>query len=258
MADTAGRPAVLEVAGLRAAVAGRTVLHGVDLAVGVGEVHVVMGPNGSGKSTLSNVLMGKPGYEVLGGHVRLDGTDLLSLAPFERARAGLFVAAQYPVEVPGVRLRQVLAEAAAVHPQALAPAQWPDELAAVGLPDPMLDRAVNTDLSGGERKRSETLQLAVLRPRVAVLDEIDSGLDVDGLRAVARRVRRVVEEQQTAIVAITHYRRLLAELEPDVVHVFIGGRIVRRGGPELAEELERTGYGAATDADGAASGEEER
>jgi Fe-S cluster assembly ATP-binding protein len=236
--------AVLAVSGLRAGVSGRVVLDGVDASVGPGEVHVVMGPNGSGKSTLANVLMGKPGYEVLDGSVRLEGRDLVPMAPWERARQGLFVAPQYPVEVPGVRLRRVLAEASAGRTAALPPPQWEVEAAAVGLSEAMLDRAVNVDLSGGERKRSETLQLAVLRPKVAVLDEIDSGLDVDGLRAVARRVRRAVEEWGMAVVAITHYRRLVAELHPDVVHVFVGGRIVRSGGPELADELERTGYGA--------------
>jgi Fe-S cluster assembly ATP-binding protein len=236
----------LALAGLTAAVAGRQVLNGVDLEVAPGTVHVVMGPNGSGKSTLANVLMGTPGYRVLGGTVRLAGRDLLALAPWERARQGLFVAPQVPVEVPGVRLRRVLAEAAAGRANATPADHWADEASQVGLPETMLDRAVNVDLSGGERKRSETLQLAVLRPTVAVLDELDSGLDVDGLRVVARRVRRAVDEWGMAVVAVTHYRRLLVELGPDVVHVFVGGRVVRSGGPELADEVERTGYGADT------------
>lgn len=242
-ADRTSAPRLV-VAGLRAAVAGTEVLKGIDLEVAGGSVHAVMGPNGSGKSTLSNVLMGKPGYEVLAGTVTLDGRDLLALEPWERARAGLFLAPQYPTEVPGVRLRQVLAEALAGRGGAPDDAGLLGEAGAVGLSAALVERAVNVDLSGGERKRSETLQLALLRPAIAVLDELDSGLDVDGLRAVARRVRRSVDEDGLGVLAITHYRRLLAELRPDVVHVLVGGRIVRSGGPEVAGELERTGYGA--------------
>jgi Fe-S cluster assembly ATP-binding protein len=247
VADVSARPGSgprLVVSGLRAAVAGREVLQGIDLEVAGGSVHAVMGPNGSGKSTLSNVLMGKPGYEVLGGTVTLGGRDLLSLAPWERARAGLFLAPQYPTEVPGVPLRQVLAEALADRGGAPDVGALQAEAGAVGLSDALVERAVNVDLSGGERKRSETLQLALLRPAIAVLDELDSGLDVDGLRAVARRVRRAVDEDGLGVLAITHYQRLLHELRPDVVHVLVGGRIVRSGGPELAPELERTGYAA--------------
>lgn len=234
---------LLVIDGLRAAVAGREVLTGVDLQVGSRQVHAVMGPNGSGKSTLSNVLMGKPGYQVLGGSVTLDGEDLLALPTWERARRGLFLAPQYPTEVPGVRLADVVAEALAGRDRPSRQA-LEREAAGVGLGDAMIDRAVNVDLSGGERKRSETLQLALLRPAVAILDELDSGLDVDGLRAVARRVRRAVDEDGLGLLAITHYRRLLTELRPDVVHVLVGGRIVRSGGPEVAGNLERSGYGA--------------
>lgn len=237
----------LVVSNLRARVAGRQVLDGIDLEIPPGEVHAVMGPNGSGKSTFSNVLMGKPGYEVLGGTVTLDGVDLLALPTWQRARLGLFLAPQYPTEVPGVRLVQVLGEALVGRGRD-APGSTPLQIEAdrVGLGPAIMDRAVNVDLSGGERKRSETLQMAVLRPMIAVLDELDSGLDVDGLRAVAARVRQAVDEWGLGVLAITHYRRLLTALRPDVIHVLIGGRIVRRGGPELAEELERTGYGPDT------------
>jgi Fe-S cluster assembly ATP-binding protein len=259
----------LVVEGLRAGVTGvaAPILEGIDLRVRSGEVHAVMGPNGSGKSTLSHVLMGRPGYEVLGGTVRLDGEDLLALPAWRRARAGLFVAPQYPVEVPGVRLADVLSAARADpsdrgeggDPAGVAAivAAARREAAQLGLPDRLLERALNVDLSGGERKRSETLQLGVLRPLVAVLDELDSGLDVDGLRAVARRVRAAVEEWDLGVLAITHYRRLLDELRPDVVHVLVRGRIVASGGPELAEELEHTGYAfhlAAKGADPGADG----
>jgi Fe-S cluster assembly ATP-binding protein len=240
----------LSVQGLRAGVAGLEVLTGVDLVVKSGEVHAVMGPNGSGKSTLAHVLMGKPGYQVLGGTVTLDGRDLLRLPPFERARLGLFLAPQDPIEVPGVGLHQALSEALAgrgmspddaegtLTSRALVEAQR------VGLETRLLDRPVNVDLSGGERKRSETLQMALLRPSIAVLDELDSGIDIDGLRDVARRVRDGVAEWGLGVLAITHYRRLLSVLEPDVVHVLVRGRSVASGGPELAGELERTGYGA--------------
>jgi Fe-S cluster assembly ATP-binding protein len=248
--DGSGRSHELVITGLRAGVAGMEVLTGVDLAVRSGEVHAVMGPNGSGKSTLAHVLMGKPGYRVLGGTVTLDGQDLLRLAPFERARLGLFLAPQDPIEVPGVGLHQTLTEALAgrgigpedevgsLESRALLEAQR------VGLETRLLERPLNVDLSGGERKRSETLQMAVLRPSIAVLDELDSGIDIDGLRDVARRVRDGVAEWGLGVLAITHYRRLLSVLEPDVVHVLVRGRIVASGGPELAVELERTGYGA--------------
>ena len=241
----------LAVRGLRVAMGGREVLRGIDLVVGSGEIHAVMGPNGSGKSTLAHVLMGKPGAEVLGGSVTLDGEDLLALPAWRRARLGLFLAPQYPTEIPGVRLADALA--AALAPEGPAPDAAADaarrvaeragaEAARVGIGARLLERSLNVDLSGGERKRSETLQLAVLRPHIAVLDELDSGLDVDGLRAVATRVGEGVHEWGLGVLAITHYRRLLAVLEPRQVHVLVGGRIVASGGPDLAEKLERTGY----------------
>jgi Fe-S cluster assembly ATP-binding protein len=234
----------LVIEDLHAEVAGREILRGIDLTVRSGEVHAVMGPNGSGKSTLSHVLLGRPGYTVTGGRVTLDGTDLLALPTWQRAQAGLFLGMQYPIEVPGVSLRDVLAEAFA------AGGRDRDEVAAavgveaarVGFDERFLLRSLNVDLSGGERKRNETLQLGVLRPKFAVLDEIDSGLDVDALRAVARRVEQATTETGLGVLAITHYTRLLAELRPDHTHVLSAGRIVVSGGPELADELEKTGY----------------
>jgi Fe-S cluster assembly ATP-binding protein len=250
----------LVVRGLRAGVTSREVLAGIDLVVRSGEVHAVMGPNGSGKSTLAHVLMGRPEYQVLGGSVTLDGEDLLALPAWRRARRGLFLAPQYPTEIPGVRLQDMLAEALAGSGQASADGSLDEgrqeagtgvgsttdraavEAERVGLETKLLERPLNVDLSGGERKRSETLQLAVLRPHIAILDELDSGLDVDGLRDVAHRIRAAVDEWGLGVLAITHYRRLLSVLRPDVVHVLVGGHIVASGGPDLAEELERTGY----------------
>lgn len=239
----------LRIEGLRASVGGREILRGIDLTVRGGEVHAVMGPNGSGKSTLSHVLMGKPGYEVLAGTVTLDGVDLLALEPWQRAQAGLFLAMQYPIEVPGVGLEELLEEAlaAAGRDRADLRALVGAEVAAIGLDERLLSRSVNVDLSGGEKKRNETLQLAVLRPRIAVLDELDSGLDVDALRACARRVERATVEDGLGVLAITHYSRLFRELRPDVVHILVKGEIRATGGPELAAELERSGYGAYLD-----------
>ncbi|MHB8671907.1 MAG: Fe-S cluster assembly ATPase SufC [Acidimicrobiales bacterium] len=233
--------AVLEISGLRAGVEGREILSGVDLTVRGGEVHAVMGPNGSGKSTLSHVVMGRPGYEVLGGTVTLDGEDLLALPTWRRARLGLFLALQYPTEVPGVSLEQAMTEALGA-PAGDVRGRLATEAARIGFDARFLSRPLNVDLSGGEKKRNETLQLAVLAPRIAILDELDSGLDVDALRDVARRVELATQENGLGVLAITHYPRLLAELRPDVVHVLSGGRIVATGGPELAIELERTGY----------------
>ena len=236
----------LVVEGLRAGVSGREILRGIDLTVRSGEVHAVMGPNGSGKSTLSHVLMGKPGYEVLGGRVTLDGRDLLAMPVWERARAGLFLAMQYPTEVPGVSVHDVLFEAALAAGRASGEveARMLVEAERIGFDGRFLARPMNVDLSGGEKKRNETLQLGVLQPAIAILDEIDSGLDVDALRAVSRRVEAETHEQGLGVLAITHYRRLLTELRPDVVHVLSLGRIVATGGPELADELELTGYRA--------------
>ena len=241
----------LVVEGLRAGVSGREILRGIDLTVRSGEVHAVMGPNGSGKSTLSHVLMGKPGYEVLGGQVTLDGRDLLAMPVWERARAGLFLAMQYPTEVPGVSVHDVLFEAALAAGRASGEveARMLVEAERIGFDGRFLSRPMNVDLSGGEKKRNETMQLGVLRPAIAILDEIDSGLDVDALRAVSRRVEAETHERGLGVLAITHYRRLLTELRPDVVHVLSRGRFVATGGPELADELERTGYGAYAEAE---------
>jgi Fe-S cluster assembly ATP-binding protein len=234
----------LVISGLRAGIPGREILRGVDLTVRSGEVHAVMGRNGSGKSTLSHVLMGKPGYDLLGGSVTLDGVDLLALPTWRRAQAGLFLAMQYPIEVPGVSLEDALGaafRARGVDADAIL-ALVGAEAERIGFDERFLVRPLNVDLSGGEKKRNETLQLAVLGPRFAILDEIDSGLDVDALRAVSRRVSELVAERGLGVLAITHYSQLLQELRPDVVHVLAQGRIVATGGPELADELERTGY----------------
>jgi Fe-S cluster assembly ATP-binding protein len=232
----------LVIRDLHAGISGREILRGIDLIVRSGEVHAVMGPNGSGKSTLSHVLMGKPGYEVMQGTVTLDGVDLLELPTWERAQAGLFLAMQYPIEVPGVALTAVLQEslvAAGRSTSGLREALLA-ESDRIGFDRRFLDRPLNVDLSGGERKRNETLQLGVLRPRIAVLDEIDSGLDIDALRAVSRRIEEETNERGLGVLAITHYSRLLHELRPDHVHVLIRGRIERSGGPELALQLETT------------------
>jgi Fe-S cluster assembly ATP-binding protein len=234
----------LVIEGLHAEVSGREILAGVDLHVRSGEVHAVMGPNGSGKSTLAHVILGRPGYRVTEGRISLDGVDLLALSTWERAQAGLFLGMQYPIEVPGVSLADLLTEAlrTAGRDAGEVPALVSAEAARVGFDERFLSRPLNVDLSGGERKRNETVQLGVLRPRFAILDEIDSGLDVDALRAVARRVEAATTETGLGVLAITHYTRLLGVLHADHTHVLSKGRIVMSGGPELAEELERTGY----------------
>ncbi len=235
---------------LRAGIPGREILQGLSLTVRSGEVHAVMGPNGSGKSTLAHVLMGRPGYEVLGGSVTLDGIDILSLPTWQRARAGLFLAMQHPIEVPGVSLVESLTAARQTVPGADSgpdvTARLREEASRIGFDERFLDRSLNVDLSGGERKRNETLQLGVLRPRFAVLDEIDSGLDVDALADVGRRVEEATTEWGLGVLAITHFRRLLDVLRPDVVHVLAGGKVVATGGSELAEIVDRTGYAAYT------------
>ena len=236
---------------LRASIGGTDILHGVTLTVRSGEVHAVMGPNGSGKSTLSNVLMGRPGYVVTGGSVTLDGVDLLSLTTAERSEAGLYLAMQYPTEVPGVRLLDVLEEslAASGRDRTVAAGLLEAEADKIGFEREFLNRPLNVDLSGGEKKRNETVQMAVLEPRIAILDEIDSGLDIDALRAVSRRIEVATKDgfgasEPLGVLAITHYNRLLEELHPDVVHIFAKGRVLESGGPELATRLEETGYAA--------------
>jgi Fe-S cluster assembly ATP-binding protein len=237
---------MFEVRGLHASAGGKEVLHGVDLTVRSGEVHVIMGPNGSGKSTLAHALMGRPGTEVTAGSIRMDGQELTGLPAWQRAQAGLFLALQHPVEVPGVGLRDLLAAAgkhtgAAAGPRSLEE-RMADEAKAVGLDPKLLLRPVNVDLSGGERKRTEMLQLGVLHPAVCILDEVDSGLDVDALGDVARFLQKATTEWDVGLLAITHFNRFLVQLEADLVHVLVGGRIVATGDAALALELERTGY----------------
>jgi Fe-S cluster assembly ATP-binding protein len=242
---------MLSVKGLKASVEGREILRGLDLEVGAGEVHAIMGPNGSGKSTLAHVLAGREGYEVTGGQVLLEGEDLLDLAPEERARKGLFLAFQYPVELPGVNNTYFLKAAL----NAVRKARGEPEIDAVSflrlmreklkvlhLDDSLLKRAVNVGFSGGEKKRNEIFQMALLEPKLAILDETDSGLDIDALRLVADGVN-ALRSPDRSVVLVTHYQRLLDYIEPDRVHVLAHGRILRSGGKELALELEEKGYG---------------
>ena len=241
---------MLEIRDLHASVEGQAILNGVDLSVGAGEVHAVMGPNGSGKSTLSYVLSGREGYTVDRGEVLYDSRDLLELEPEERAAAGLFLAFQYPVEIPGVGTMTFLRTAL----NAGRRSRGEDELdamqflrvvrqkaRALGIGDDMLKRALNVGFSGGEKKRNEMLQLAILEPRLAILDETDSGLDIDALKVVAEGVN-ALRSPDRAMLIITHYQRLLDHIVPDRVHVLAKGRILRSGGSELAHELEAKGY----------------
>ena len=230
----------LTISGLRVEVAGKEVVKGFDLVMDSGEVHVIMGPNGSGKSTLAHAIAGHPGYRVLDGSVTIDGFELLDLSPTERTRQGLFLALQHPMEVPGVRPRDLLV-AAGASPENLE-ARMSDEATRVELRPDVLERFVNVDLSGGERKRAEMVQLAILKPKFAMLDEIDSGLDVDALGAVARRLQEATTEWNCGVLVITHFRRLLQVLTPTMIHVVSEGRVVATGGPELAEILEKDGY----------------
>lgn len=235
----------LEIRGLRASVVGKEILQGIDLTVSSGEVHAVMGPNGAGKSTLSAVVMGKPGYQVLGGSVTLNGRDMLALPTWERAVAGLHLVMQYPSEVPGVSLIDAMSEAFAARGRNTS--GLADLLGAeadrIGFERRFLERSLNVDLSGGEKKRNETLQMAVLGPEIAILDELDSGLDIDALRDCARRVEDM-SNAGLGVLVITHYSRLLTELKPDHVHILVKGKIVASGGPELAEQLDTDGYAA--------------
>jgi Fe-S cluster assembly ATP-binding protein len=236
----------LTVSGLVAEAGGVEILHGIDLRVAPGEVHVVMGPNGSGKSTLAHALMGRPGTTVTAGRISIGEVDLTGTPSWQRARAGLFLALQQPIEVPGVRLDAVMAEALEATGRGAVGVQEAlrAEADRIGFERRFLERPLNVDLSGGERKRNEVLQMAVIRPRFAVLDEPDSGLDVDALRAVSRRIERATSEWGLGVIAVTHFRRLLAELAADRVHVMVRGRIVAEGGPELADELDTAGYAA--------------
>ena len=236
----------LQIRDLHVAVGGTQILNGITLTINSGEVHAVMGPNGAGKSTLSAAIMGKPGYTITSGSITLDGADVLAMPTWQRAVAGLHLVMQYPTEVPGVGLDDVLAEALKSRGASL-----PDlertiatEATRIGFDTELVHRAVNVDFSGGEKKRSETLQLAVLQPRIAVIDELDSGLDIDALRDCAKRVEDATNESQMGVLVITHYSRLFEELSPDFVHILAKGRIVKSGGPDLADELERDGYAA--------------
>lgn len=223
------------------------ILNGVDLTVRSGEIHALMGPNGSGKSTLSYAIAGHPKYRVTSGSITLDGQDVLAMTVDERARAGLFLAMQYPVEVPGVSMSNFLRTAAtAVRGEAPKLRHWIKEVkAAMGaleIESAFAERSVNEGFSGGEKKRHEILQLELLKPKIAILDETDSGLDVDALRVVSDGVNRYAESEHGGILMITHYTRILRYIKPQFVHVFVGGRIVESSGPDLADELEANGY----------------
>nr|WP_212763230.1 Fe-S cluster assembly ATPase SufC [Gordonia araii] len=223
------------------------ILKGVDLTVKSGETHAIMGPNGSGKSTLSYAIAGHPKYEVTKGSITLDGEDVLEMTVDERARAGIFLAMQYPVEVPGVSMSNFLRTAAtAVRGEAPKLRHWVKEtkeaMKALDIDPAFAERSVNEGFSGGEKKRHEILQLDLLKPKIAVLDETDSGLDVDALRIVSEGVNRYKQEEDGGVLLITHYTRILRYIKPDFVHVFVDGRVVESGGPELADELEANGY----------------
>ena len=241
---------MLEIRNLHATVDDKPILKGLSLVIHPGEVHAIMGPNGSGKSTLSYVVAGRDGYEVTGGEVLFDGTDLLAMEPEERACAGLFLAFQYPLEIAGVTMSTFLRTAVNAHRKhrgepELDPLQFVKLLRAktkaLGIGDEMLKRAVNVGFSGGEKKRNEILQMALLAPKLAVLDETDSGLDIDALKIVAEGVN-ALRDPGRSVLLITHYQRLLNYIEPDHVHILADGRIVRSGGAELAHELEAKGY----------------
>jgi Fe-S cluster assembly ATP-binding protein len=234
----------LAVRDLHASVNGVEVLRGVDLDVASGEVHALMGPNGSGKSTLSHVLMGRADYEVTAGSMTLDGTELLGLPTWRRAELGLFLAMQYPISVPGVPVGALLGAATSARGEPVddLDARVRAEADRLAIADEFLTRGVNDEFSGGEQKRMETMQLAILHPKIAILDELDSGLDVDALRDIAHRVAALTRDAALGVLAITHYARLLSELRPDRVHVLMAGRIVTSGGPELANQLEAVGY----------------
>src|ERR671921_1385708 len=245
---------MLTIKNLHAEVGGAPILNGLTLAVNAGEVHAIMGPNGAGKSTLAYVLGGRPGYEVTEGSVIFDGKDLLEMEPDERAAAGLFLGFQYPVEIPGVSNVQFLRTALNAQRRARGEPEISagdflrltrEQADALGMSMDMMKRNVNVGFSGGEKKRNEMVQMGIIGPRLAVLDETDSGLDIDALRVVADGINRIMRKPDKAVLLITHYQRLLDIVQPDFVHVLAAGRIVRSGGPELAHQLEREGYGEA-------------
>ena len=241
----------LEIRGLKVVVntdnGQKEILKGVDLTVNSGETHAIMGPNGSGKSTLAYSIAGHPKYEITGGTVHLDGQDILEMSVDERAKAGLFLAMQYPVEVPGVSVSNFLRTAAtALRGEAPNVRKWVGEvkeaMAALKMDPAFAERSVNEGFSGGEKKRHEIMQLELLKPRIAILDETDSGLDVDALKIVSEGVNRAKASNDLGVLLITHYTRILRYIKPDFVHVFANGRIVEEGGPELADKLEEHGY----------------
>jgi len=242
---------VLRIENLHATVAGKPILNGLTLSIPAGEVHALMGPNGAGKSTLAYVLGGRPSYEVTDGSATFDGQDLLALEPHERAAAGLFLGFQYPVEIPGVSYLQFLRESLNSQRRARGEAELSGaefirlakaQAATLGMDADMLKRPVNVGFSGGERKRAEMVQMGIMNPRLAVLDETDSGLDIDALRSVGAGINSIMRAPAKAVLLITHYQRLLDYVAPDRVHVLTEGRITRSGGPELAHQLEREGY----------------
>ena len=242
---------MLKIENLHATVADKPILKGLSLAIDAGEIHAIMGPNGAGKSTLSYVLGGRPGYEVTEGSATFDGQDLLDMDPHERAAAGLFLGFQYPVEIPGVSNVQFLRES--LNAQRKARGQEPlsggdflklarEQAGLLKLDMDMLKRPVNVGFSGGEKKRNEMVQMGILSPKLAILDETDSGLDIDALRIVGDGINSIMRRPDKAVLLITHYQRLLDYVQPDFVHVLAAGRIVKSGGPELARELEEHGY----------------
>jgi Fe-S cluster assembly ATP-binding protein len=236
----------LEIKNLAVSVGGSQILSDVSLTIKSGEVHAVMGPNGAGKSTLSAALMGKPGYVVTGCSIKLDGIDMLALPTWQRATAGLHLIMQYPTEIPGVMLHDAMSAALDARQRNTTNLQSliSTEAKRISLDAELVNRAVNVDFSGGEKKRNETVQLAVLQPKIAILDELDSGLDIDALRDCAQRVEDATNEMNLGVLVITHYSRLFEQLKPDFVHILTNGLIVKSAGPELADELEITGYAA--------------
>jgi Fe-S cluster assembly ATP-binding protein len=244
--ETMTEAATLEIKGVRASVEGKEILKGIDLTVRQGEAHALMGPNGSGKSTLANVLMGRPGYQLTGGEIRFKGQDIARLRPDQRAQLGLFLAFQYPTEIPGVSVVNFLRSAyKAVKGEQISALAFrkrlKEKMALLGVEDQMVARYVNQGFSGGEKKKNEVLQLAVLEPDIAILDETDSGLDIDSLKSVAEGINQLVGPD-LGVLLITHYQRILNYITPDRIHVMMEGRIVLSGGPELAPLLEQKGY----------------